>query len=73
MEKFKVYSEEGLFDEEEQFVKVKVDFTLKIPIEDINDGYITKEQMLENLFEIDRIDLGEDILNNAENFKPINE
>ena len=28
MEKFKVYTEEGLFDEEEQFVKVKVDLNL---------------------------------------------
>ncbi|MDA3779996.1 MAG: hypothetical protein PF487_07245 [Bacteroidales bacterium] len=75
MDKFKIYNGEFL-GEKYKFVKVKVEFVLEVPInEHINnytDESITNEQMQDNLFKLERDELGETLLNNADSFKPNN-
>lgn len=63
METIKIYEDKY----GDKFIKMKVEFILDIPIDD-DVKSINKKQTLDALFEMERTDLGEEILNNSENF-----
>jgi len=63
MESIKIYND----NYDDKFVKIKVEFILDIPInEEVKS--ISNEQVIDALFEMERTDLGEKILNNFNKF-----